>query len=154
MVMSQLIIEAECMAGIFTVRDVMTRDFKAVGRDTNMQAVVDIMLEFDISSVAIVQNNRPVGIVTHKDVLLKIVKTSLHPLAVTAGKVMSTPVTTIDENASLEEAARLMTQKRVKKLPVVRDGKLVGIVTSMDLVREHPKVIGLLEDICGPQTTS
>jgi CBS domain-containing protein len=54
MVMSHLIIEAECMAGFFTVRDVMTRDFKAVGRDTNMQAVVDIMLEFDISSVVIV----------------------------------------------------------------------------------------------------
>lgn len=140
------------MAGIFTVKDVMTTNIKAVGRNTNMQAVIDMMLEFDISSIVIVQNNRPVGIVTHKDILLNIVKTSLDPLAVPASQVMSTPVTTIDENTSLEEAAILMTQKGVKKLPVVRDDKLVGIVTSMDLVREHPKVIKLLEDICRPRS--
>jgi CBS domain-containing protein len=140
------------MAGIFTVRDIMTTDIKSVGGDTNMQAVVDMMLEFDISSIVIVQNNRPVGIVTHKDILLKIVKPNLQPIGISARQVMSTPVTTIDENASLEEAARLMTRKRVKKLPIVRDEKLVGMVTSVDLVREHPKVIGLLEDICGPSS--
>lgn len=139
------------MAGIFTVKDAMSTDIKSVGRDTNMRAVVDMMLEFDISSVVIVQNNRPVGIVTHKDVLLKLVKTNLNPIAVTVGQVMSTPVTTIDENASLEEAARLMTRKGVKKLPVVRDDKLVGVVTSMDLVRELPNVVSLLEDICRPR---
>ena len=137
------------MAGIFSIKDVITTDFKSVGRDTNMLAVINMMLEFDISSIVIVQNNRPVGIVTHKDVLTGIVKTNLDPLVVTAGQVMSTPVTTIGENASLDEAARLMTRKGVKKLPVVRDEKLVGIVTSMDLVREHPKVIELLEEICG-----
>jgi CBS domain-containing protein len=140
------------MAGIFPIKDVMTTDFKSVGRDTNMLAVINMMLEFDISSVVIVQNNRPVGIVTHKDVLSGIVKPNLDPLVVNAGQVMSTPVTTINENLSLDEAARLMTKKRVKKLPVVRDEKLVGIVTSMDLVREHPKVIELLEDICGSRS--
>lgn len=139
------------MAGIFTVRDVMTTDIKSVGGDTNMQAVVDMMIELDISSIVIVQNNRPVGIVTHKDILLRIVKPNLQPIGIAARQVMSTPVATIDENVSLEEAARLMTRKGVKKLPVVRDRELVGMVTSMDLVREHPKVIGLLEDICGPR---
>jgi CBS domain-containing protein len=142
------------MAGIVLVKDVMTSDFKSVGRDTNMQAVINMMLEFDISSIVIVQNNRPVGIVTHKDVILRIVKNSLDPLAVSASQVMATPVATIDENATLDEAARLMTRKGVKKLPVVKDEKIVGIVTSMDLVREHPKIIGLLEDLCGPRSKS
>lgn len=137
------------MAGIFLIKDVMTTDLKSVGRDTNMQAVINMMLEFDISSIVIVQNNKPVGIVTHKDVLLRIVETNFAPLAVTASQVMSTPVITINEDASLEEAVKLMTRNRVKKLPVVRDEKLVGVITSMDLVREEPKIIELLEDIRG-----
>lgn len=136
------------MAGIFLVKDIMSTDVKKVGRDTDLQAVVNMMLEFGISSIVIVQHDRPIGIVTHKDILRGIVKTNLGPLSVPARQVMSTPVITINENTSLEEAAKLMTKKRVKKLPVVKDDKLVGIVTSMDLVREHPKVIGLFEDIC------
>lgn len=136
------------MAGIILVRDVMTSDVKKVGRDTNMEAVVNMMIEFGISSIVIIQNNKPVGIITHKDVLRGLVKTNLNPRGIKANQVMSTPVFTIDVSASLEEAAKLMTTRKVKKLPVVSKEKLVGIITSMDLVREHPKVVSLLEDIC------
>lgn len=136
------------VAGIILVKDVMTKDVKMVGRDTNMQAVVNMMLEFGISSIVIIQNDKPVGIVTHKDVLRGIVQNNFSPIALTARQVMTTPVTTVDENVSLEEAAKLMTEKKVKKLPVVKNEKLVGIITSMDLVREHSAVIELLEDIC------
>ncbi|MEJ2241521.1 MAG: CBS domain-containing protein [Candidatus Bathyarchaeota archaeon] len=136
------------MAGILTVKDVMTKDVKKVGRDTNMQAVINMMNEFEISSIVIIQNDKPVGIVTHKDILLEIVKQNFAPIAITAQHVMSAPLTIIDENASLEEAAKLMTEKKIKKLPVVKNEKLVGIITSMDIVREQPNLIGLLEDIC------
>ena len=60
---------------------------------------------------------------------------------------MSTPVVTIGEDLSIEEAVRLMSKKNVKKLPVVTDNKLVGIITSLDLVREEPKLIKLMEDL-------
>jgi CBS domain-containing protein len=60
---------------------------------------------------------------------------------------MTTPVITIGEEASIEEAARQMAKKGVKKLLVVRDDKLVGIVTSMDIVREQPKLTELMEDL-------
>ena len=69
------------------------------------------------------------------------------PDAVTAREVMSTPVVTISEDVSMEEAVRLMSKKNVKKLPVVTDHKLVGIITSLDLVREEPKLIKLMEDL-------
>lgn len=138
------------MSGIFTVRDVMTKNVKAVGRGTNMQSVIDMMIQFDISSVVIVQKEKPVGIITHKDILLKIVQPNMfYPRVFTAGQVMSMPVITINQNASLEESARLMAQKGIKKLPVVDGEKLVGLVTSMDLVREHPRIIELVEEIYG-----
>lgn len=135
------------MAGMILVRDVMTKNPRVVRRDTSVQEVVATMSKFDISSVIVVQEERPVGIITHKDIVSKIVQTRIPPDAVTAREVMSAPIVTINEDASIEEAARLMTRKNIKKLPVVRDDKLVGIITSMDLVREEPKLTAMMEDL-------
>jgi len=135
------------MAGLVLVRDVMTKNPKVVRRDTSVQEIVATMNKFDISSVIVVQEERPVGIVTHKDIVSKVVQPRIPPDALKAIEVMSTPVVTISEDASIEEAARLMTRKRIKKLPVVSDNKLVGIITSMDLVRAEPKLTTLIESI-------
>ncbi len=135
------------MAGMVLVRDVMTKDPKVVRRDTSVQEVVATMNKFDISSLIVVQEERPVGIVTHKDIMQKIVQPRIPPDAVTAREVMSAPIVTIHEDASIEEAVKLMAKKNIKKLPVVTDHKLVGIITSMDLVREEPKLTSLMEDL-------
>lgn len=133
------------LAGLMLVRDVMTKNPKVVRRDTSVQEVVATMNKFDISSVIVVQEERPVGIVTHKDIMSKIVQPRIPPDAVTAREVMSAPIVTISEDASTEEAAKLMTRKHIKKLPVVRDDKLVGIITTMDLVRAAPKLAAMME---------
>jgi len=138
------------MAGMILVRDVMTKNPRVVRRDTSVQEVVATMNKFDISSVIVVQEERPVGIITHKDIVSKIVQARIPPDAVTAREIMATPVVTIDENASMEEAARLMARKNIKKLPVVRDDKLVGIITSMDLVREEPRLTALMKELIKP----
>jgi len=135
------------MAGIVLVRDVMTKNPRVVRRDTSVQEVVATMNKFDISSIIVVQEERPVGIITHKDIMTKIVQPRIPQDAVTAREIMSTPIVTINEDASIEEAARLMTRKNIKKLPVVRDDRLIGIITSMDLVREEPKLTTLIEDL-------
>jgi CBS domain-containing protein len=135
------------MAGILSVGETMTRGVKVVREDTSMQEVIATMLKFDISSVVVVQKERPVGLITHKDVLTKALQPEFLPSILTARNVMSTSLVTIGEEASLEEAASLMVKKKVKKLPVIRDGKLVGIITSMDLVREEPRLTKLFEDL-------
>jgi CBS domain-containing protein len=135
------------MAGMVLVRDVITKNPKVVRRDTSVQEVVATMNKFDISSVIVIQQERPVGMITHKDIMSKIVQPRIPPDAVTAREVMSTPVVTIGEDLSIEEAVRLMSKKNVKKLPVVTDHKLVGIITSLDLVREEPKLMKLMEDL-------
>jgi CBS domain-containing protein len=135
------------MAGMVLVRDVMTKNPKVVRRDTSVQEIVATMNSFDISSVIVVQEQRPVGIVTHKDIVSKVVQPRIPPDALKAIEVMSTPVVTINEDASIEEAARLMSRKRIKKLIVISNEKLVGIITSMDLVRAEPKLTALIESI-------
>jgi len=135
------------MAGLLSVREVMTRDVKVVREDTSMQEVIATMIKFDISSMVVVQKERPIGLITHKDILTRVLQLGLVPATLTARNVMPTGLVTIGEEASLEEAAKLMVKKRFKKLPVVRDGKLVGIITSMDLAREEPKLTKLFEDL-------
>ncbi len=136
------------LAGLISVRDIMTKNPKVVRRDTSVQEVVATMAKFDISSVMIVEEERPVGIVTHKDIVSKVVLPRLPPETLKAREIMSTPVVKIIEDASIEEAASLMAKKRIKKLIVISgvDGdKLVGIITSTDIVKAQPTLITLVE---------
>jgi len=136
------------LAGLMLVRDVMTKEPRVVRRDTNVQEVVATMNKFDISSIIVVEEERPVGIITHKDIISKLVQPRIPPDAVTAREVMATPVVTINEEASIEEAARLMVRKHIKKLAVIRNNsELVGIITSGDLMREAPKLTQLLDEL-------
>ncbi len=136
------------MAGLILVRDVMTKEPRVVRRDTSVQEVVATMNKFDISSVIVVEQKRPVGIVTHKDIISKLVQARIPPDAVTAREVMTTPVVTINEEASIEEAAGLMAKKHIKKLVVTRNSnEIAGIITSSDLVREAPTYTKLLDEL-------
>ena len=136
------------MAGLILVRDVMTKEPRVVRRDTNVQEVVATMGKFDISSIIVVEEKRPIGIVTHKDIISKLVQARIPPDAVTAREVMTSPVVTISEDSSIEDAARLMSKKHIKKLIVTRNNnELAGIITSSDLVREAPKTTELLNQL-------
>ena len=135
------------MAGLILVRDVMTKEPRVVRRDTNVQEVVATMNKYDISSIIVVEEKRPIGIVTHKDIISKLVQARIPPDAVTAREVMTSPIITINEDSSIEEAARLMSKKHIKKLIVTRNNELAGIITSSDLVREAPKTTELLNQL-------
>jgi CBS domain-containing protein len=136
------------MAGLILVRDVMTKEPRVVRRDTNVQEVVATMDKYDISSIIVVEEKRPIGIVTHKDIISKLVQARIPPDAVTAREIMTSPIITINEESSIEEAARLMSKKHIKKLIVTgSNNELVGIITSSDLVREEPKTTELLNQL-------
>jgi CBS domain-containing protein len=136
------------MAGLILVRDVMTKEPRVVRRDTNVQEVVATMGKYDISSIIVVEEKRPIGIVTHKDIISKLVQARIPPDAVTAREVMTSPLVTISEDSSIEDAARLMSKKHIKKLVVTRNNnELAGIITSSDLVREAPKTTELLNQL-------
>ena len=135
------------MAGLVLVRDAMTKEPRVVRRDTNVQEVVATMSKFDISSIIVVEEKRPIGIVTHKDIISKLMQARIPPDAVTAREVMTSPIITINEDSSIEEAARLMSKKHIKKLIVTRNNELAGIITSSDLVREAPKTTELLNQL-------
>jgi CBS domain-containing protein len=105
------------MASVVLVRDVMSKDVKVVRPDTTIKEVVATMNKFNIGSIIVMQSDKPVGIITERDVLRRIIELSLAPETQTARHVMTSPITTTNETASIEEAAKLMAKKKIKRLP-------------------------------------
>jgi CBS domain-containing protein len=138
------------MATIVIVRDVMSKNVKVVRPDTSVKEVVATMNKFDIGSIIVVQGERPVGIITERDILKRQVEPCLAPETLTARYIMTSPVITISEDASIEEAAKLMAKKRAKRLPVMNNGQLVGVVTYTDIVFKVPQMLSVLEELVRP----
>jgi len=142
------------MAGIVVVRDVMSKAIKVVRPDTLVKEVVATMNKFDIGSIVVVKGDRPVGIITERDILRRIVEPCLAPETLRAREVMTSPVVSIDANTSIDEAANAMAKKRIKRLLVLEAEKLVGILTFTDIVTQVPKMLSILEELVRPHHRS
>lgn len=105
------------------------------------------MLTKNVGSIVITDNGMVVGIVTKGDVLRRAFLKGVDPKSLPVKKVMSTPPVTISPAATLEEASKLMNEKRISKLPVVENGKLVGIITSTDIIKAEPIQVGYLQEL-------
>jgi len=135
------------LSGSILVRDVMTRKVKSVGVTQPIIEAIQLMYKHDIGSVIVIQRGKPVGIITDRDLIRNIALSQLDPMSLTAKDVMSTPLITIDENATIEEAAQMMVRNRVKRLPVLRGEKLVGIITVTDIARATPQLVKVFDDL-------
>jgi CBS domain-containing protein len=138
------------------VRDIMSTPVKAVREDTVLHEVIATMSNFDINALVVVEGDKPVGIVTAKDVLTRAYEHGMPVSTVKAGLVASSPVTTIDEEASVQEAAEVMRRKHVKHLPVTRQNCLFGMLSDTDIIFAMPQMMSTMEEVCRPnrQVTS
>ena len=138
------------MASLVLVREIMSKDVRVVRPDTTAQEIVATMNKFDIGSIIVVQGERPVGIITARDILVRLVEQCLAPAVLTAKQIMTSPLITISESATIEEAARLMAKKKIRRLPVMDNNKLGGMVTFSDIVFKVPTLLSLLEELMRP----
>jgi CBS domain-containing protein len=83
----------------------------------------------------VLRDGKPLGIVTERDVTLKVAAKGLDPRSVKIAEIMSTPLITVDPDADLMEAAKIMKQHNIWRLAVVREGTLRGVVTAADIAR-------------------
>jgi CBS domain-containing protein len=126
---------------LLSVGDVMVTDVVTVEPDVNVRRAVRAMNDFEIGCLVVVEAGRVVGILTERDVLKRVVDEGRKPEETSVREVMSKPPITISPDADLETAIELMFKHKIKKLPVVENGKLVGLVTFTDLVRAQPALI-------------
>ncbi len=128
------------MESAVLVRHLMTSDVKTVGANDTLREIIQKMVKFHIGSVVVVQEQRPIGIITERDVLIRLAQATANLDLVKAKDLMSGPVLTISENQTVEEASKFMTQNHIKKLVVTRGERLVGIVTSTDIMRSASRL--------------
>ncbi|WP_455278385.1 CBS domain-containing protein [[Eubacterium] cellulosolvens] len=122
----------------------MSKNVKTVRPNSTINEVVRKMNKFEIGSIVVADGQKPIGIITERDILRRVLEVTVASEAMKAKEIMSAPILTIDSQATAEEAATLMNSKRIKKIPVVEEGKLIGIVTSTDIVRTEPRLVETL----------
>jgi len=134
------------------VEDVMVEDVVTVEADVTVKKAVSLMNKYEIGCLIVTKRGKPIGIVTERDMLTRVLAESREPQETKIAEVMSRPLIFAEPQMDLEEAARLMFKMKVKKLPVVSNGKLVGLVTLTDLARFQPQVIKILRKIQAMET--
>ena len=121
------------------VRDIMTRALISVDASTTVYQVAKMMEQGGFGAIIVKKDDIPAGIITDRDFAIKIA-VNKYPLDTPVHKVTSYPLQTINSNESILVAANLMSTKKIRKLVVVEDRKVVGIITSTDLVNQLAKM--------------
>jgi CBS domain-containing protein len=126
------------------VRDIMTKEIIMIdGSDTALEAA-KLMAEKGISSLFVVKDGVPVGIVTERDFIKKICAKDIPIAKVMISEIMSKILTTADPETPIEVAVQRMVNHKIRRLPIMEGGKIVGIITVTDLAK-HLRTTLLLE---------
>jgi CBS domain-containing protein len=135
------------MSGFIIVRDIMAKNIKTVKPDDSVHSAVVKMNKFGIGSVIVISSGRPIGIITETNVMRRIVGPRMDPATVWVKDIMTSPLVTIEQTAAVEEAAKIMADKNISRLPVTNGKKLVGLISSTDIVRANPTQLGILDEM-------
>ncbi len=128
------------------VQDIMTKDVVTV--DENMTALdaARVMTEKGISSLIIEKDHAPVGIISERDFVKKICLKDMQPSTINVGSIMSKIQTYASPDTPVDVAVQRMVNHKIRRLPVISDGKVIGIITVTDLAK-HLRTILLIEGI-------
>ena len=129
------------------VRDVMSSPVVTIDEDETANKAAANMDMKDLGAV-IVQNKagKSIGIITERDLVKRVVAKNLKPDTVKAKEIMTTPLVTIEPEASITDAARRMTRLDIRRLGVIYKGDLAGIISSKDILGVMPELIEIMQE--------
>ncbi len=125
------------------IEDVMIEEVVSVPEKAAVRKAAELMNKHEIGCLVVVKKRKPVGIVTETDMVRKVILGSINPKETNVAQIMSTPLVVGDPKMDVDEAARIMRTRKIKKLPVVKKGRLVGLITTTDMVRS-PEVMRMM----------
>lgn len=139
------------------VRHAMAREPKALSPDLSAGDAAGLMAQFDIGSVPVVEGDHVVGIVTDRDLVVRVVAKRRDPNEVRLDEILTRAVETISPDAELSDARTQMERAKVRRLPVVKDDKLVGVLSLGDVAvaLSSKREVGIaLEQISESESTT
>jgi len=132
---------------ILKVEDIMIETVITVDASATIMKAVKIMNENEIGCLVVTRNSRAVGIITERDLLKRVIGKSKNPNKTKVREIMTKPLIAGQSDMDLEDATRLMFEKKIKKLPVVDHGRLKGLITLTDVARFQPQMIKILKKL-------
>jgi CBS domain-containing protein len=129
------------------VEDVMVREVITIDENSTVKEAAEVMNKFEIGCLIAVRKGKAMGIITERDLLKRVVADAKNANKTKVKDVMSSPLVVVEPNIDLEEAVKLMFQMKIKKLPVVEEKRLVGLVTLTDMARFQPQMIKILKQL-------
>ena len=112
------------------VRDVMDTDVYLINVKRKVSEAINLMLEKGVWSLIVERNGLPVGVVTERDIIRRCISKGRDVKTVTVEEVMSSPLITIGPNEPIGEAMKLMTDRKIRRVYVVEEGKIIGRITQ------------------------
>lgn len=129
-----------------TVREVMTSPVIELGAESTANVAAEMMAKYKISSILVRKDGRPVGIVTKRDLVEKVVARDKRPSDVRLEEIMSSPLVTVDPSATIEDAVRLMNRLGISRLIVSYKGNVQGIISLKDVLKITPDIISIIKE--------
>lgn len=130
-----------------TIRDIMNINPVIVSRKVTVMDAAKEMKGEGVGSIIIVEDGMPVGIVTESDILKKVVAEGKHPSKIAVEEVMSSPPITVSPDTGIEEVIKIMGENNIRRLPVIENKKLVGMVTGKDLLQISPMLLDIAREL-------
>jgi CBS domain-containing protein len=127
-----------------SVRDAMTEDPRSIGASASVVEAARLMREGHIGSLPVTEDERLVGMITDRDITTRVVAESAAPEATSVADVYSRDLISVEPDHDLEEALELMARHQVRRLPVVENGRLVGMVAQADIALKDKERTGEL----------
>jgi len=127
------------------VMDIMSTPVRTVKETEKVSDAARKMDRYGVGGVIVVdRKGKPVGIITERDMVKRVVAKNLLPNRVKAASIMSKPLATISSNKDISEAAKTMSRLKIRRLAVMEGTKLVGVITSKDIVDITPALIDVI----------
>lgn len=123
-----------------TARDIMHAGAKCIGESQTLQHAARQMREFDVGALPICgDDGRLLGIVTDRDIIVKCIASGVDPSTVTVGQLTRAEPIAIDPAGDVDEVLHLMAENQIRRLPVVDNERVVGIISEADVARNLPE---------------
>jgi signal-transduction protein with cAMP-binding, CBS, and nucleotidyltransferase domain len=129
------------------VKDVMSSPVISVYEDETVHKVAQLMDQHNIGCVIVSsRKDKPLGIITEKNLVVRVLAKNTLPSKIKAKEVMSAPLITIEPDKKIIEAARNMSRQNIRRLGVLYKGNIVGLITSKDVLAVTPELIEIIQE--------
>jgi len=125
--------------------DIMVTEVVVMDENVSVKKAAEIMAQEGVSAIIVTVEEKAKGIVTERDIIKRIVAEDKNAEKTKMKEIMSSPLVTIEPNTDLEEAARLMFEKKIKNLPVTHENRLIGLINLQDICRLQPAILRILK---------